>query len=164
VNGHLEVVRELVKAGGEALLNKTCTDGDSCLHAASQNGHLPVVKALVKAGGEALLNKTKANGASCLYVASRKGHLEVVRELVKAGDEALLNKTRADGLTCLHIASFQGHMPVQPVVQYLAGLLGGRLLRQASDDEGTALDCAVAGGHAGVHDWLLAAGASPHIQ
>jgi ankyrin repeat protein len=61
------------------------------------------------------------------------------------------------GITCLHFASFQGHLPV---VQYLAGLLGGRLLRQASD-AGTALDWAVVGGRAGVRDWLLAAGASP---
>jgi ankyrin repeat protein len=83
--------------------------------------------------------------------------LEVVKMLVKAGGEALLNKTIPDGITCLHIASLEGHLPV---VQYLAGLLGGRLLHQESD-RGTALDWAVEGGHAGVRDWLLAAGARP---
>jgi ankyrin repeat protein len=35
-NGHLEVVKALVKEGGETLLNKTCANGASCLHVASQ--------------------------------------------------------------------------------------------------------------------------------
>jgi hypothetical protein len=85
------------------------------------------------------------------------GQLEVVKELVKAGGEALLIKTAARGGTCLHTASFMGK---PPVVHYLAGLLGGRMLRQTSS-AGTALDCAVEGGHAGVRDWLLSAGARP---
>jgi uncharacterized protein len=69
-NGHLEVVKALVKEGGEALLNKTCANGASCLHVASQNGHLEVVRELVKAGGEALLHKTMPDGASCLHPAA----------------------------------------------------------------------------------------------
>ena len=136
-------------------MNKTSDDGTTCLHSASLIGHLKVVKVLFQAGGEALLNRTCTNGASCLYIASLNGHLSVVHVFVQAGGEALLNKNMPDGITCLHIASFQGHLPV---VQYLAGLLSGRQLHQASD-RGTALDCAVAGGRANVRDWLLAAGA-----
>jgi ankyrin repeat protein len=67
----------MVKAGGEALLNKTSAEGYACLHSACLNGHLEVVKALVKADGVALLNKTCTDGCSCLHSASMNGHLEV---------------------------------------------------------------------------------------
>ena len=43
-------------------------------------------------------------------------------------------------------------------MQYLAGLLGGRLLHQTASNGESALGVAMAGGHAGVRDWLLAAG------
>jgi uncharacterized protein len=154
-NGHVEVVRVLVEAGGEALLGRISAKWGSCLHVASQKGNLELVRVLVRAGGEALLNKTEAKGFTCLHAASLKGRLEVVRMLVQFGGRTLLNRKGPDGITCLHVASAEGHLPV---VQYLAGLLGGRLLHQVSGSR-TALDWAMAGGHTGVRDWLLAAGA-----
>ena len=64
--------------------------------------------------------------------------------LAEAGGEALLCKPMQGGFTCLHAAAFRGHLPV---VQYLAGLPGSRLLNLTASDGTTALDSAGAGGH-----------------
>ena len=60
-NGHLEVVRALLEAGGRELLMLTINDGASCLFVSAENGHLEVVTALVEAGGRELLMLTKDN-------------------------------------------------------------------------------------------------------
>ena len=80
-NGHLQVVKELIKAGAdpqaEAEYKRTP------LHLACQNGHLQVVKELIEAGAnpqaEAEYKLTP------LHLACQNGHLEVVKELIKAG-------------------------------------------------------------------------------
>ncbi len=66
--GHQEIAKALIKAGGEELLLKSTNDGFSCLDIACQNEHLELMKALIKAGGEALLLKTTEDGSSCLCI------------------------------------------------------------------------------------------------
>jgi ankyrin repeat protein len=42
-NGHLQVVKALLEAGGRELLMLTEDDGASCLHISAAKGHLEVV-------------------------------------------------------------------------------------------------------------------------
>ncbi len=134
------------------------TDKDevSCLFIACRQEHLEVAKVLIKAGGETLLLKTRKDDFTCLHVACSKGHLEIVTALVEAGGEALLLKTDSTyGFSCLHSACFVGHAPVVTYLLSLscAGLVG---LRDCSGL--TALDLAVAEGHADVAEAMRASG------
>ena len=87
---HLEVVRALIQASGEALLLitrksrvlKIIEDGRSCSFTACQKGHLEVARALIQAGEEAILLKTAVDGCSCLHIACQNGHSEVVQTLI----------------------------------------------------------------------------------
>ena len=80
-----------------------------------------------------------------------------VFKLAWAGSEVFLLLTTDKvhrGFSCLQVAAHNGRLAV---VQHLAGLLGGRLLRLRGADGATALDLAAAGGHGAVCNALLAA-------
>ena len=51
--GHLEVVKALLEAGGRELVMLTADDEASCLMVSAQDGHPDVVKALLEAAGDA---------------------------------------------------------------------------------------------------------------
>ena len=157
--GHLDVAVVLIEAGGEALLLKTAKDGCSCLHIACLEGHVEIAKALIQAGGEALLLNTDENGCSCLHFACRNGHVEIAKALIQADGEALLLMTEGVyGFSCLHAACAFGHAAVAAHLVSLpcVGLVG---LRDRSGC--TALERAVAAGHAGAAEAVRAASPQP---
>jgi ankyrin repeat protein len=86
----MDIVRALIKAGGEALLLKTEAGGYSCLLVACAHGHLEVVKTLERAGGGAVLFMTVREGCSFLGVACYTDHPEIVKYLINVGGDALL--------------------------------------------------------------------------
>ena len=105
--GHTQVVELLLKAGGDALAQKTSISGHTCLHIAAMEGHLAVVETLL-AQCPRLLHITNSSGETCLHLAAYAGHLDVVRALVGAGDDALLHAAltgKVKGATCLYLAS-----------------------------------------------------------
>ena len=75
-NGHLEVVRALLEAGGRELAMLTADDGASCLFVSEQNGHLEVVNAMLEAGGH--LEATR-NDSVLLHIFEDSEHLERAR-------------------------------------------------------------------------------------
>ena len=64
--GHVEVVRALLEAGGRELVMLNKNDGTSCLLISAQEGHLDVVSALLEAEGRELAMLTADDGVSCL--------------------------------------------------------------------------------------------------
>ncbi|XP_055995755.1 uncharacterized protein LOC125671725 [Ostrea edulis] len=104
--GHVNIVKELVKAGVD--VNGECRRGDTPLIAACTGGHLSVVKELVKAGVD--VNPKDRHINSALMTACYGGHASVVRELVKAGTHVNLQDEWWD--TPLIKACFEGHVSV----------------------------------------------------
>ncbi len=80
--GRLEIVKALIKAGGQALVLTTNLQGASCLHSACYLGHLAIVQALIAVGWDELLLKVEAverdYGHSCLHITSCRGPVAVV--------------------------------------------------------------------------------------
>jgi ankyrin repeat protein len=101
LNGHLDVVKEMLKAGADVH-----SSDDAALYNASCNGHLEIVKELLKAGADVHADDDKVLGA-----VSRNGHLDVVKELLKAGVNV-----HGRGDYALTIAKKYGH---QDVVDFL---------------------------------------------
>jgi ankyrin repeat protein len=98
---------------------------------------------------------TQIDGCSCLYVACQEGHLEVAKVLIQAGGEALLLMTDSvHGCSCLHAACFFGH---SPIVAYLLSLSCVGLIGLRDRSGRTALELAVAQGHAGAAEAMRAA-------
>ena len=87
--GHVEVVRALLEAGGRELVMLTSDNGASCLMISAEKGHLEVVNALLAVGGRELVMLTADNGFSCLMISAQEGHLEVVNALLEAGGREL---------------------------------------------------------------------------
>ena len=102
-NGHLKVVKYLVKQGANVR-----TKDDSALGLASENGHLEVLKYLVEHGAD-----VRANNDLPLRLASENGHLEVLKYLVEHG--AIV---RSENDYALRSSSAYGHLEV---VKYLVG-------------------------------------------
>ncbi|EOD06912.1 hypothetical protein EMIHUDRAFT_359327 [Emiliania huxleyi CCMP1516] len=79
-NGHLEVARLLLEAGGA--VNQAKEDGATPLYIACERGQLECVQLLLEAG--AADNEADEDGATPLFIASLNGHLECVRLLLEA--------------------------------------------------------------------------------
>ena len=75
VNGHLELVRELLK---DSRVDPSA-DNNFAIQEASRYGHLEVVRELLK---DSRVDPS-ANNNAAIRLASKNGHLEVVRELRK---------------------------------------------------------------------------------
>jgi len=102
--GHLEIVRELLKAGAE--------DGylGNSLVSASMHGHLEIVRELLKAGMDPNGRIGSLYSFNPLTSASMHGHLEIVRELLKAG--ANVNCTDYTGRTELMWAQEEDYQEI----------------------------------------------------
>ena len=96
-HGHVEVVKELLKAGADVH-----ADNDSSLQWSSTNGHVEVVKELLKAGAD-----VHAGNDSSLRDSSKNGHTEVVRELLRAGADV-----HVKGDYPLRIATRNGYLKI----------------------------------------------------
>jgi ankyrin repeat protein len=98
--GHLEIVRSLLRAHPE-LLMLTMDSGCSCLHSAVTRGHLQVVKCLLQAAGPLRrdLCMLANQGRSCLHLAVKSAPLDFVVEVLPT----LLEATTAIPFTGLFI-------------------------------------------------------------
>lgn len=77
-NGHLEIVRYLIKKGATVDIKDDC--GDTALHVAAANNYPEIVKHLIKKG--ALVGLQNKDGKTPLHwVASNRGNLETVKFL-----------------------------------------------------------------------------------
>ncbi|VDK44335.1 unnamed protein product [Anisakis simplex] len=109
-NGHLDVVKYLMKKGADVSVKGTVSfdgeviQGAPALWAAAAAGHLSIVRCLVEEGG-ADINQTTNSNSSPLRGACYDGHYEIVKYLVdKGADIELANR---HGHTPLMIAAFK---------------------------------------------------------
>eukprot|EP00292_Cryptomonas_paramecium_P012710 CAMPEP_0113668504 /NCGR_PEP_ID=MMETSP0038_2-20120614/4041_1 /TAXON_ID=2898 /ORGANISM="Cryptomonas paramecium" /LENGTH=364 /DNA_ID=CAMNT_0000584263 /DNA_START=142 /DNA_END=1233 /DNA_ORIENTATION=+ /assembly_acc=CAM_ASM_000170 len=88
--GHEDVVRLLIRLGGQDLLFYPRPVGQMhAIHVACKNGHLGVAKALFEAGGEQVLMLEGLDGETCLHWAASSGSNDVVRYLLRVGGRRL---------------------------------------------------------------------------
>jgi ankyrin repeat protein len=114
--GHLEITRELLRAGGSELaLCSRRPDGSTALHAACSNGYLDLARELVRVCGSALLHRTNAAGSTCLHIAAKEGAAPaLIRFLAQAGGRDLILRQLDActevliGASCLHLACMAG--------------------------------------------------------
>ncbi|KAK1415617.1 hypothetical protein QVD17_31400 [Tagetes erecta] len=107
-NGHLEVVKELLKySDQETLTRKSHLEFDP-LHIAASQGHHAIVKLLLD--HNVSLCKTISMGNDTpLITAASKGHTAVVQDLFSK-DPTLLDISRFNGKNALHMAASLGHV------------------------------------------------------
>jgi ankyrin repeat protein len=123
--GHLDVVNELLRAGGQDLLMLTSgLSGNGCLHFAACCKHVDVVEVLLNvllafAGNMArdLLMQTNHTGQTCLSRAINEINLPVVNALLEAGSaknclRELIMQQDIRGKSCLHFAVEKQHLSI----------------------------------------------------
>ncbi|KAK9064137.1 hypothetical protein SSX86_018009 [Deinandra increscens subsp. villosa] len=108
-NGHLEVVKELLKyAEKETLTRRSCLEFDPLHIAASQghharSGHVDTVRILLEKEPQ-LARKMDKQGQTALHMAVKGASSEVVKLLLEA-DAAIVMLPDKSGLTALHVAT-----------------------------------------------------------
>jgi ankyrin repeat protein len=132
LDGHLDLIKLLVKIGGESLLLLQPKGFGTCLHTACGNGNLEVVELLVNAGGDTLLMQPTNSpaprcGYSCLHIAAITGHLDIFKFLVQSGGKKLLHMEGQDGITCLHVAA---HNSRRSIVKFILAEAGKEFARR----------------------------------
>jgi len=105
-NGHVEIVRVLIRAGGNVNAVKTDSYAHTPLFVAVSNGRASVVDLLIKA--KASVNYHRRGGPTCLMIACQKGFGGLVRRLIQG--KADVNIAIDDEIqeTALTIAAFSG--------------------------------------------------------
>jgi ankyrin repeat protein len=127
-NGHVAIVKALIKAGGNVNQARR-TGGFSPLYIASEKGNVAIVKVLTEAGGNVNQAET-THGQSPLYIASNDGNVALVKALIKAGgnvDQA----TTTGGDSPLCIASQNGNVDLVKVL-----IEAGGNVNQAKTEDG----------------------------
>ncbi|KAI3743931.1 hypothetical protein L1987_57001 [Smallanthus sonchifolius] len=103
-NGSLEMVQELVRAGGQDACCFRDQDGLTPLHLAARNEHLEVVKALVQANSDAA-KEISETGETVLHMCVSYNCMESLKVLMELWNEDELAKiTDHGGNTLLHAA------------------------------------------------------------
>jgi ankyrin repeat protein len=110
-NGHLPVVRELIRAGAD-IDEKEKHRGYTPLYMACSVGHLPIAQELILAG--AAVDKAIHIGWTPLMKAAQGGCLEVVKLLLQSGAD--VTKMSNAGDTALEFAERNGHTDVQALL------------------------------------------------
>jgi hypothetical protein len=113
-NGHLAIVKVLIKAGGNVNQAET-TYGISPLYIASSRGNVDTVKVLIKAGGN--VNQCAVDNASSLFAAAECGHGSIITLLLNAGANNINTRVidpspidpSCSGLTPLGVATKNNH-------------------------------------------------------
>ncbi|KAI9765917.1 MAG: hypothetical protein M1840_007058 [Geoglossum simile] len=152
-NGHLEVVRLLLRRGGEANA-KPVLDGKTALQAAAGSGHMKIVQLLLEKGAD-INAKPSDSGRTALQAAAEAGHLAIVRWLLERGAD-VNGEPAFDGKTALQAAAGNGCIDV---VRMLLGT--GAIINAGPGDRGrTAIQSAAENGHLDVARLLLERGAN----
>ncbi|XP_057832193.1 ankyrin repeat-containing protein ITN1 isoform X1 [Cryptomeria japonica] len=108
--GHLEVLKELLKFAHPETLTKKNRLGYDVLHIAAKQGHIGIVKEILNL--QPGLSKTfDLSNATPLISAAIKGHVEVVNELL-AKDCQLIEIARSNGKNALHFAARSGYTEI----------------------------------------------------
>jgi ankyrin repeat protein len=148
-NGHLGVVRLLIKKGAE--VNATMEDFETPIFLAAKKAFHKVVAALVAAGAN--VNHVNKYGTTPIFEPVTRGYLKVVSTLIAA--QANVNHTNIDNSTPILLAAAGGH---ELVVKAL--IAAGADVNVAQSNGTTALLTAVAKRHKNVVSELIAAGAN----
>ncbi len=111
-HGHLDVVRELLRAGA-AVDARAC--GATPLHRACYAGHLAVIEELVRAGASLHAQDTTGAGREDLPVhkAARQGHRATV-DLLLGKEPALAHARNADRDSCADLLARAQALAVEP--------------------------------------------------
>lgn len=108
--GHLDVLKELLKFAHPETLAKKNHTGYDVFHIAAKQGHTSIVKELLNHDPD--LSKTlDLSYATPLISAATKGHVEVVNELL-AKDSSLTGIARSNGKNALHLAARSGYTDI----------------------------------------------------
>ncbi|MCF7853123.1 MAG: ankyrin repeat domain-containing protein [Simkaniaceae bacterium] len=147
-DGHVEIVREFVRAG--APVDQADGYGDTPLKFAAKNGYVEIVRELISAG--APVDQADRYGSTPLTFAAMNGHAEIVREFVRAG--ASVDQADGYGDTPLKFAAMNGHAEI--VREFVRA---GAPVDQADGYGDTPLKFAAMKGHAEIVRDLISAGA-----
>ncbi|KVH74491.1 ankyrin repeat-containing protein ITN1-like [Cynara cardunculus var. scolymus] len=111
-DGNLEMVRELLRFGGQGLCGSRDHDGLTPLHLAAMNEHLEVVKVLVQVNPQAA-KEIPATGETILHMCVRYNRFESFKVLTELWDDDELAKiTDLGGNTLLHAAAINRQIQI----------------------------------------------------
>ena len=105
--GHLEIVRELIRNGVDP--NAIGKDGSTPLLLAAEGGRAELVKELINIS-RAVLEATNDAGSRAVHVAATNGHIQAFEHLCRAGAD--INAQDDDGSGPIHLAAKMGHLRV----------------------------------------------------
>ncbi|XP_058099007.1 ankyrin repeat-containing protein ITN1-like [Magnolia sinica] len=108
--GHVDVVRELLKYSNKESISRKNQSGFDVLHKAASQGHQAIVQVLLD-HDPGLSRTTGPSNATPLVSAAMRGHTEVVNELLSK-DSSLLEISKTNGKNALHLAARQGHADI----------------------------------------------------
>ncbi|XP_061988764.1 uncharacterized protein LOC133707230 [Rosa rugosa] len=112
LQGHGDVVKELVPVMRKEGLEIKDADGDTALNIAILQGHVDIAKELVQSMRPEGLEIKNKEGSDALHRAALKGYVDIVKELVPVMRKEGLEIKDADGDTALNIAILQGHVDI----------------------------------------------------
>lgn len=157
--GHLDVVKELIKAGAD--VNKGNSRKETPLMFASKNGQLKIVKTLLSAGADvnaksaSYSDSTGPRSYTALYFASKGGHLSIVKTLLAAGAKVNISGTESP----LAAAASGGYLEIVKELQK-AGAATSTVTHNRGCSGNDALAQAVGSGNVEVVKALIAGGAN----
>lgn len=141
-NGHLLLVKYLLKEMTKMTQENVRYDFDTPLYYAVRSGHKAIINALLAVGADVHVLHNQE-----LYLAAQKGDLQALKKALANGANLHVNNDEA-----LRIASANGHLPI------VQALLNAGADVHAYNDK--ALESAAANGHLLIVKELLAAGAN----